>query len=209
MNPGYVSLIMICIAFILFMSGWKDTFLRGFSDGRVVLFFIAWCLLSRFQLQWGSHVSVNLVVLLLGVTVIRLLALQPSPLHKLHLISSGLFLGSLYYLFGHLSQADPAFLPFHSPQSLAVLLGLLAVVMARKTEEQLASITVGLLIGHLLDLTVHRRQISVHFAGFSFQDQWWTAVSAARITSVVLKTSLGWGLQTVKSWNDRWKGWRK
>lgn len=205
MNPGYISLILMSVAAILFASGWKTAIVPGLKDRTLVAFMACWLLFSRLNvpLPGETGVEISLVLIPLVYFTIKHLATRSSRLVGLHLGSIGLFLASLFYMLRHLALADPLFFPYHSPAAAAVALGLVAVLLCRNAGDQIAVLTFGLLVGTGLFTYIHQKSVPAVWGGSSFQDQWWASVAAVRAASMCLESAWAVGHGVIRSWQTR------
>ncbi|MBD2861332.1 hypothetical protein [Paenibacillus oceani] len=209
MNAGFLSWILILVTFILLASGWKTFLLRGVSYQAILTFFAAWCVASRFDVSMGKGWAVNGVIVPLLILIGAALWRQRSFLGGLHGLSFGLFLASVYYLLKHMGDIDPFFLPSRVTFGAALILALLAAILVRKPEDQIACLSFALLCGSALYGYVHKGQSAMPFAGLPFQDEWWLAVGSARLMSSAAETVVGSVCEVSKSLADRWRETRK
>ncbi|WP_127585306.1 YphA family membrane protein [Paenibacillus koleovorans] len=193
MNPGYWCFILAGLTAILLASGWKDSIVPGVSERGALLFLAGWFFLAQIHVSVPAFRSleVSLVVLPVAYLVLVQGLRSPSWSAAMNLMSIGLLLTSFYYLLHSLMMADPMFFPFHSPVAQAATIGLLASILCRRAEDQLAVLSIGLLIGSGLYTHKHHAPGTYLLGGASFQDQWWVGAAAAR--------SLSWSVQTVWS----------
>jgi hypothetical protein len=205
MNPGYISLILMSVAAILFASGWKSAIVPGLRDRTLVMFMACWLLFSSLNVPVPgvTGVKINLVLIPIVYFTIKHFATRSSRLVGLHLSSIGLFLASLFYMLRHLAQADPMFFPYHSPAAAAVALGLVAVLLCRNEGDQLAVLSLGLLVGTGLYTYIHQKSVPAVWGGSSFQDQWWASVAAVRTASLCLESAWAVGHGWIRSWHTR------
>lgn len=76
-------------------------------------------------------------------------------IHKLHLLSIGLLLGSLHFLLQQLLEMDPILIVRNSDWDIALLLALIAVVLQRNPLEQIAALSMGYLLGDMYQAGIH------------------------------------------------------
>ncbi|MDF2668347.1 MAG: hypothetical protein K0R67_653 [Paenibacillus sp.] len=208
MTPCYLSMILLCLTFILLASGWKNELLPGISDRSLLVFTASWIILSQIQINLPSPTitDVNLVVLLLVWLVVQNIWASSTWLAAFHFISIGLFQAALFYLLCYFAQADPMFFPYHSPAVAAVFLGLVTALLTRNAFEQVGVVTFALLVGTGLYAVVMNKghsSYSLLFGGRLFQDQWWAAVASVRLASLCIHTVWAFGSGAVKSWSTR------
>ncbi|WP_189014264.1 YphA family membrane protein [Paenibacillus marchantiophytorum] len=208
MNSGYLSLILLCITMILFASGWKDVYIRSISHKGMLLFFASWLVLSRVAITIG-HVHVQLVYVVILLICLGILYVTQGFIHKLHLLSIGLLLGSFHFLLHQLLEMDPILIVRNSQWDVALLLALVVVILQRKASEQIAALSIGYLLGDVYQASIHPVNGLHHLGNAAFQDQWWLSVFAARTVTIILQATYQGCRNVVKSWMDRKGGWRK
>jgi hypothetical protein len=208
MNSGYLSLILLCIMLILFASGWKDVYVRSISQTSILLFFIGWLLLVSFHVK-VLNVQINLVYLWVGALSIGIMYRTMGLINKLHLLSVGLLLGSFYFLLREILSLDPIMVVFKPNLDTALFLALIVILIERRVKEQIACLSIGLLMGDFYYAIVHQSAVSVHFGGPSFQDEWWLSIFTARTLTLVWQYMLSGCKVMVRTWLDRKGGWRK
>jgi hypothetical protein len=208
MNPGYLSLILLVIALILCASGWMDVLLRSITHKVILLFFIAWLGLSRVTLTF-SHAKVNLtfvLVLTLSALFVRKAA---GPVQKLHLLSIGLLLGSFHFLLQEMYSMDPILVVSRPELDMAVFMGLMTSVLQRSAAEQIACLSIGLVMGEVFYAFVHKQVISVYLGSPTFQDKWWVTVFVSRTVSLFVQVVYLSCKGIFETWMTRKRGWRK
>ncbi|MFD0694854.1 hypothetical protein ACFQZT_12180 [Paenibacillus sp. GCM10027628] len=208
MNSGYLSLILLCITLILFASGWKELYVRSISHKGILLFFAAWLTLSHITIRIG-HLQVHLVYLWILCICIGILYVTRGFIHKLHLLSIGLLLGSLHFLLQQLLQMDPILIVGSSEWDTALLLAVVVTVLQRSELEQIAAISLGYLLGDLYQAGIHQEVGAQRLGSPHFQDQWWLSVFAARTMTIVLQAVYNGCRLIIRSWMERKGGWRK
>ncbi len=208
MNPGYLSLILMCLTVILLASGWKEVLLPGIADRSIVAFIVCWIALSRTHvpLPGSASIEISLIVLPLTWLVLRAAVKKCTWLAVLNFISVGLFLAALYYLLCYFAQADPLFFPYDSPSIAAAFLGLVTILIVRNANDPIGVLTFALLAGAALYTAVIYPNLSSNsyiFGDRSFQDQWWAAVVSARLASLCVQTIWSFGTSTLRGWVSR------
>ncbi|MBP1988910.1 YphA family membrane protein [Paenibacillus eucommiae] len=208
MNPGYLSLVLLSITLILFASGWKEIYVRSISQNRILLFFIGWILLFSFEIKLPA-VQINWVFAGISVLSLGIIIQTKGLFRKLHLLSIGLLLGSFHVLAMEILAMDPM-MAVVSPQLDAVLfLVCVVLLLERRLWEQIASLSLGIIIGEIYSVLAHSMHQPLYFGGASFQDGWWLSVFAARTFTLLLE-SLVKGFKAVCKALIAWKGgWRK
>jgi len=208
MNSGYLSLILLCITLILFASGWKELYVRSISHKGMLLFFALWIAGSCISVTI-KQVHIQLVYLLVFAISIAILFVIHGFIHKLHLLSIGLLLGSIHFLLHQLLEMDPILIVRNSDWDIALLLALIAVVLQRNALEQIAALSMGYLLGDMYQAGIHPVE-GYHQVGHSiFQDQWWLSVFSARTMTIILLAAYTGCRSLIRSWIERRGGWRK
>lgn len=208
MNSGYLSLILLCITLILFASGWKEMYIRSISHKGMLLFFVLWVAGSYFSVTI-KHIHLHLVYVLVFVISIGILFVTRGFIHKLHLLSIGLLLGSLHFLLQQLLEMDPILIVRNVDWDIALLLAFVVVVLQRNALEQIAALSIGYLLGDMYQAGIHSVG-GYHELGHStFQDQWWLSVFTARTVTIILQAVYNGCRSFIRSWVERKGGWRK
>jgi len=185
MNPGFLSLVLLCIAVILLASGWKEVFLSRVPQKEILLFFVFWLLGMQATVHAGRFAigGTFAVAALLGAGIV---VRAKDALRATHIVVSGLLLSSVGVLMQEFFAIDPWFVLYRSEIDIAVWLSLLCLFMRRKPLEQIASLSIGLALGDLIYGWFHRESMPIHLGSPAFQDKWWLAVVSVRLASVTL-----------------------
>jgi hypothetical protein len=208
MNSGYLSLILLCITLILFASGWKELYIRSISHKGMLLFFVSWIAFSNLAVT-VKQVHVQLVYVEVLLISLCILYITQGFIHKLHLLSIGLLLGSLHFLLQQLLEMDPILIVRNLEWDIALLLALVVVILQRNALEQIAALSIGYLLGDMYQAGIHPVDGYHHLGNATFQDQWWLSVFAARTMTIILQAVYSGCRSIIRSWIDRKGGWRK
>ncbi|OPH60894.1 hypothetical protein BC351_17025 [Paenibacillus ferrarius] len=208
MNSGYLSLILLSITMILFASGWKDLYVRSISHKGMLLFFVSWLVLSRLAIT-VRHVHVQLVYVEVFLISLGILYATRGFIHKLHLLSIGLLLGSLHFLLQQLLEMDPILIVRNSQWDIALLLSMVVVILQRKASDQIAALSIGYLLGDMYQAGIHPVNGYHQLGNAMFQDQWWLSVFAARTVTIVVQAAYQGCRSAIRNWMERKGGWRK
>lgn len=189
MNPGYLSLLLMVVTLILFASGWKDLLVRGITSKVILLFFISWFIATKFSLTLKGG-KINFCIAVLCILIICVLWRAHGWLYRIHILSAGALLGSIYFFMLETIHLVPAWIMGSTEISMALLIGALVSGLTRLPAVQLASVSIGLLLAELYRGYMHR-----DFAGFQlgfplFQDRWWLTVYMTRICSLLLASAM-------------------
>ncbi|WP_261301131.1 YphA family membrane protein [Paenibacillus andongensis] len=208
MNAGYLSLILLCITLILFASGWKELYIRSISHKGMLLFFASWIVFSRFTVTI-QHIQVGLVYVWVLLISLGILYKTKGFIHKLHLLSIGLLLGSLHFLLHQLLEMDPILIVRNSEWDTALLLAVVVLVLQRSAWEQIAALSIGYLLGDMYQAGIHPVNGYHQVGKATFQDQWWLSVFAARTMTIILQSAYNGCRSIIRSWMNRRGGWKK
>jgi hypothetical protein len=193
---------------ILLASGWKDVYVRSISPTWILLFFVGWLLLVTFHLN-VNEIKLNLVYLWVAAFAVGILIYTRGMVQKLHLLSVGLLLGSFHFLLQEILTTDPVMVMMRPNLDTALFLALIVILIERRVKEQIACLSIGLLLGDFYFAFVHQAVVPIRFGGPSFQDEWWLSVFAARTLTVILQSAYSGCKVVIRSWLARKGGWRK
>lgn len=186
MNPGYLSLVLLVVSLILFASGWKDIILRGITHPSLLLFFVSWLFVMPLAGTIGGY-RVFFTVPLLVFCSLLIWSRTPGWLYRLHSLSVSLLLGSVTFFLRETLHLMPSMILINKSITTAMIIGVLSAGLTRLPLYQVANVTLGLLIGESMFLYSHREQMPLVLGGAVFQDLWWSAIFAARGSSLLLQ----------------------
>ncbi|MGG1551760.1 YphA family membrane protein [Paenibacillus ferrarius] len=202
MNSGYLSFILMSITLILLASGWKTLYVGGVSHQRLLLFFASWIVSARLTVT-VENVHVRLVYALIAALSFLILYRTQGIVHKVHLLSIGLLLGSLHFLLQQLLEMDPILIIRNPAWESAAIIAVVAVAVQRNCWEQFAAISLGYVIGDLYQAGI-REIDGYHRLGYAaFQDQWWLSIFLARTLTIVLQAAYAGCRSLVRSLFER------
>lgn len=205
MNPGYLSFLLISVTLILCASGWKDILIRGISNKAILLFFVLWVGASRVAIPWNGYrlyLSFILVSILAGIILYK----TGGMLVKLHLLSVGLLLGSIYFFLLEAAHLLPVLMGNPGVHA-SMLVGATMFMLSRQTAVQIACISVGLVAGELYLAYIHHANgYPAALGNPAFQDKWWLSLWTARGCTFMWQAVRSGTEQAVKLWSERKKG---
>ncbi|WNR42464.1 YphA family membrane protein [Paenibacillus roseipurpureus] len=202
MNAGYLSLILLCIMLILLASGWKELYIRSISHKGMLLFFVSWLIGMRLTVVI-RQVHIQVVYFVVLALALLILYVTQGFIHKLHLLSIGLLLGSLHFLVEQLLVMDPILIVRNSAWQSALVLALVAVVLQRNAWEQIGAISIGYLLGDLYQSGIHKVDGNQMLGLAGFQDQWWLTVFTARTITIMVQFAYNSCRSVWKQWMNR------
>lgn len=198
MNAGYLTLLLMLVALILFASGWKDIILRGITPTSLLLFFVFWAFAMRWSVDWNG-VKIYGCLVPIGLVIAAGLYRTRGWLLRLHLLSVGLLIGSISFFLKETVRMMPHLLWLGSKLSDGILFGSLTAVLLRTPMTQLAAVSLGLLAGEGLYGISHHHDKPMVWGRPEFQDEWWMTVFFVRgfsllMTGAALCCQRLWGL---------------
>ncbi|WP_141692658.1 YphA family membrane protein [Paenibacillus pectinilyticus] len=150
-----------------------------------------------------QDVRIQLVYLVVLTIAFSILFVTQGFIHKIHLLSIGLLMGSLHFLFQQLLEMDPILIVRNAQWQSALLLAVVAVVLQRNAWEQIAAISIGYLLGDMYQAGIHEIN-GYHELGFAdFQDQWWLSIFTARTVTIILQAVYSSCRNVLRYWIDR------
>jgi hypothetical protein len=180
MNPGYLSYVVLLTLGILFWSGWKDYFLKGFSNKLIAFFMAGWLMSSFITLRLyfvDRDIKLNLVFIFLLVFSVYLIALMKSTLERLNIVTISLLLGLLDFIFREVLDLTIG--------NIAILISFAAVCLQKKPLKQINCLLLGFLCSNVLSLFTLQRSHSFVLADQSYQDLWWVVLLLSRVFTVL------------------------
>ncbi|WP_281886884.1 hypothetical protein [Paenibacillus sp. YYML68] len=186
MNAGYLSLLLVVVALILVLSGWKDILLRGMTPTSLLLFFVLWIVLLPLSFEWQSIQFSGSAILWIGILSYVFVSMRGSLL-RFHLISVSLLLSSVYFFLKETIHLMPTIMIWNATFTTALMVGVLAAGLLRQPGLQIAAITAALLLGESMSLYAHRDTAIVVIGHAGAQDLWWLSIFTARAVSLLLE----------------------
>lgn len=198
MNPGYMSLLLLSITFILCASGWKDVILRGISHKYIHLFFVLWFIGLWIYIPLFPRTDFNGAYIVLALYAFGTFASVRSGQSLVYGFSAILLLGAFYALFSQLHHLPQLLTLHHVQYDHAILCGFAAALLFRKPGEQVAAITLALMLGDGLMqwLAPSTPNETLVFGSPAFYDLWWLTVTVSRILSVAAERTVA-GCRTI------------
>lgn len=183
MNDGVLSMIILLIAIILLLCGWREDLTRGISRRELLVFFTIWCIGMFVTIPLGPAAVMQGVYVALGLVLLRFL-FSAELGTVFYMIAAGLMSGLIGYLFQHLYMSDPVLLIFDNKIDIAMIIGFLAWAVSRQTLPQLAVLTVAWLTIEAVGLRSVDWHTPIHLGSPGFQDRWWLTVGFARVLTL-------------------------
>lgn len=188
MNPGYLSFIMISITFIFIVTEWKDQLLGNLhiSYLAVIIYIASWVFCSLITIQIYGLYQINLsYLLLIFITIYTVFRLE-NWLDVFHFITVGLLLGSVYTLMYQLVQMDPVLIVKYPYFNMVVMFIMISVLFIRQPLQQIAAITIGILVGDALFNLLNYKRLSYNIGNPIMYDQWWLICLSTRLLSEII-----------------------
>jgi hypothetical protein len=106
------------------------------------------------------------------------------------MILTGLLLSSVNVLLMEFFTIDPLFVITRTELDTAIWLSVLCLLMRRKPLEQIASLSIALVIGDALFQSFHRESQPIFLGSPAFQDKWWLSIVSVRVASAAVLYAL-------------------
>lgn len=110
MNPGGLSLLVMLIFAILFITGWGTRYIAesGMGGGKWAVLLLALGIVSSLDIQWET-IRMNLAVMLSGLLTMIYLVWKLQWAKRMHFLVSVITIASLVFILMNLVPRDPAF----------------------------------------------------------------------------------------------------
>lgn len=185
MPPGYTAFFLWIASAILWWSGWRKETSEGIPDAAVAVFLAGWPFAAWIHWPVGDQVRVNGAFAWTALAMIALLWRMKEP-GRWTSISAGLLIGSLGL--GTVSNAwQAAGLPdWTSGGPAAAAAGAAACLLTGSAAEQIAAVTVAIMMPELLKAAVLTEAGRVTIGSASWMAGWWIAVVSARLLAAAV-----------------------
>jgi len=186
MNPGYLSLLLICMILILLSSGWKEVFLSRASHKEILLFFVLWITARQFNISF-DQIKLNGSLIVMSMMCLYNLVKISAWKKRMQTILIGLLLAILNFVLLEFYAIDPIFVISRMGLDIAVWLSLVCICMTRNRTVQLVSLTIGFILGDIMHAYYHLNSASFVLGNSLFQDKWWLAIVIVGVGTVILQ----------------------
>lgn len=186
MNPGYLSLLLICMTVILLSSGWKEVFLSRASHKEILLFFVLWITGMQYTFSF-EQITINGTLIVISLLCVYILFRAKDWMKRAQIVLIGLLLAAMNFLLLEFFSIDPVFVISNMGLDIAVCLGILAICMSRESNVQIASLSIGFIVGDALFAYNHISSVPIVLGSSLFQDKWWLALVIVRTGTVIMQ----------------------
>jgi len=181
MIEGFMSLWLLTMAFILYMTGWKKQ-VSGNVSGRILFFgLVITAVLHLITIPLpGGLVWHGSALGAFAVSVIAVFASRSVPTYASVLFGAALA-GGVWWWFRYIYSIDPVFVVVHPDWDGPIMASLVASFFAERFRHQFALIIIAAIVSELF-LAAATRQYNVRLGSLG----WWDHVIAALfITRIV------------------------
>ncbi|WP_230191172.1 hypothetical protein [Paenibacillus sp. CECT 9249] len=194
LNPGIISLLLLLIAAILTASGWNRLVAgNAFSEKAILLFMAGWLFLHFFTIRPGAGVSVNLGAALIAAAIPVMYMRMRSAYRRVYVSLVAILIAMLYGLFSHLHALDPVLIWVSPEWDPVIVIGLCIFMAVHTFEEQVATVSIGLLGGDLLLQALNGGLHAIQIGTPGWHDTWWLTLLAVRVPAWTAEKVLeGW-----------------
>jgi hypothetical protein len=182
MNPGYLTIFVVCTTVILLASGWKDVLLGEISRKAIFIFLSGWLLFSMFTVPFNLHliqIQLNLTFLFLFAYCLVHLASLPHVVARMQMLLVALIICLMDFIL-----QEAASLPLGTN---VLLLSLVTICLQKGPNKQIFSLLLGLLCGNVLSIVTLNRTQPILLANQRMQDMWWLALLMTRALSILFE----------------------
>ena len=183
MNPGFLTVFILLFLLILLATGWRPWLFPGMTRRSLWLWLLGWIALQIVPVSpvLSIHTAwLNFFYISAGVYgYVRQKVKQPVMF-----ISSSLLVSSSQFLIQEILLVYPTTVPFHPRFVFSLIFSVLAIMMWNDFFQQLAGITMALLLSHALFMYVHQDLRFADVYGMQFADEWWLSIFLTRMVSI-------------------------
>lgn len=208
MNPGFMSIWIMMITFILIATGWKTYLAPEISSRMMALLGIFMVMLLVFPLWWSPfpefirleiHISVCLM-LVIGV----LMSYRASEVRSYfcYLILCTLMISIIWGFIRKMYSYDPVFYWIGPNWDAPLLAGIFCGAFTSQIKHQFGMMVWGAVLGEALNTVLQSGAFTAHIGQSSWWDSFWIALATARVFSLLLRAiRTGASKLSVKLWH--------
>lgn len=192
MNPGYMSIFIIIILFILIVTGWKPYLAPDINRRTMVFLGAVTSLLLSVPLWWmpsPEHIQVHLHVSVCLFMLAGLLAFKGPKEWSYYgyLILCTLMIAVIWGFIRKMYSYDPIFYWVDPSWDAPLLCGMFCGAFTFQVKHQFGMIVWGAMLGEMLNAVLQSGLYTAYIGSLSWWDSFWIAMAAARLFSLMLK----------------------
>ncbi|OBZ17810.1 hypothetical protein [Bacillus sp. FJAT-26390] len=193
MNPGFMSLWIVLILFILIATGWKPYLAPEISRRTLAILGIVMVLLLSLSIWWSpfsEHIQVELHVSVCFLMLVSLLSYKGSDDWSYigYLILCTMMIAVIWGFIRKMYSFDPIFHWVGPSWDAPLLTGIFCGAFTSQAKHQCGMLVWGAVLGETLNAHLQSRAYTAHLGSLSWWDSFWIALAAARLFSLLLKT---------------------
>ncbi|WP_169081835.1 hypothetical protein [Paenibacillus sp. PL91] len=193
MNPGFITLWIVLILFILIATGWKSYLIPEISRRTLAIFGIAMALLLNMSIWWSpfsEHLQVEVHVSVCFLIVSSLVAYKGSEEWSYigYLILCTLMIAVIWGFIRKMYSFDPVFYWIDPSWDGPLLTGIFCGAFTSQVKHQFGMIVWGAVLGETLNVLLQSGMYATQLGSLTWWDSFWIALAAARVFSLLLKS---------------------
>lgn len=185
MVPGHFSYVVYFMVLALMCTGWKSAVCGRCGALTAAAFFAGWPIGQLVTVEVGSHLSISgsiVPVLFVCAAAIRK---SGSAFAVVQLCSTAMLIAAAYVLLRQWIPLQSASLAYDRIWYASSAAALIAVLLVPSWLSRMAAVSLGLLCGDGLFFAMSDSAGTYVAGSLDFFDQWWLAVAAARLMTLV------------------------
>lgn len=193
MNPGYLSIWIMTILFILIATGWKSQIAPDLGP-RMLKVWMGVCLLAmtNVPLWWSPapeylHAALHVSVWLLLLTSITTYKGTEEWSYVGYLILCALMIAIIWGFIRKIYSYDPVFYWIDPRWDAPLLAGIFCGAFTSQFKQQCSMLIWGAVLGEAFNSVLQTGAYTAQIGSLSWWDSFWIALSAARLFSLLVK----------------------
>jgi len=207
LNPGYMSIWIMIILFILIATGWKPYLAPDISRRMMSLLGIAIIALLGVSFWWKpfqGYIQVELhmsVCLLLLIGVLAFMNKEDWS-YIGYLILCTIMIAVIWGFIRKMYSFDPVFHWINPNWDAPLLCGIFCGAFTSQVKHQFGMIVWGAVLGETLNAVLQFGAYTAHIGSLAWWDSFWIAMATAMMCSMLLKSArFGFSKLSVILWH--------
>ncbi|WP_054024358.1 hypothetical protein [Bacillus sp. FJAT-28004] len=207
MNPGYMSIWIMIIMFILIVTGWKPYLAPDISRRMLSLLGIAIIALlsvSFWLKPFQGHIQVELHISICLLLVVGILGFvnKEDWSYIGYLILCTLMLAVIWGFIRKMYSFDPVFHWFDPSWDAPLLCGIFCGAFTSNVKHQFGMIVWGAVLGETLNAALQVGAYTAHIGNLAWWDSFWIAMATAMLCRMLLKSvRIGFSKLSIILWH--------
>lgn len=208
MNPGFMSIWIMSITFVLIATGWKSYLAPEISARRMALLVIVMVMLLGMPLWWSPfpeylHLEIQIsVCLLLFIGSVLSYKSSEQASYLGYLILCTLMISIIWGFIRKMYSYDPVFYWLGPSWDAPLLAGIFCGAFTSQVKHQFGMMVWGAVLGETVNTVLQSGLYTAQIGHSRWWDSFWIAIAAARLFSLLLKAiRLGISKLSIKLWH--------